>query len=306
MTCVIETKKLTKRYGPAIALDKVDLHVQKGDIYGLIGDNGAGKSTLLKIIAGQSFSSEGELWILGKDSAAGLKAMRRRLGCMVEQPGFFPNMTVEQVLTYYCIQKGITDFKKTDIMLELTGITHKRRCQCRKLSLGQKQRLGLALAMLGEPQILILDEPINGLDPSGIVELRSLLQRLNEEKNITILISSHILQELQQIATRYGFLSKGRLIEEISAKKLWEKCQSFIEITVSDINRFAALFEKGFPGEDFLVLPNQRLRILHPKENAAVYSRLAAKSQVDILEMSTHLTSLEDYYINLKRGASND
>lgn len=302
MTCVIEAKQVTKRYGAMLALDHVDIHVHQGDIYGLIGDNGAGKSTLLKILAGQSFATKGEVQLFGKHDEKELIRLRRRFGCIVEQPGLFPNLTAEQTLNYYRIQKGVPDPRKTLQMLELTGIMEKRRCKCKKLSLGQKQRLGLAIAMIGEPSVLILDEPINGLDPSGIVEMRNLLQQLNEEKNITILISSHILQELAQIATRYGFLSRGRLIEEISAKELKEKCAGCIEITVSDIGRFAAMFEQSFPGEDFTVLPGNTLRIHTPSMETAAYSRLAAQSQVDILAMNTHLSTLEDYYMTLKKG----
>lgn len=246
---VIETKQLTKAYGSFLALDHVDIHVKKGCIYGLIGDNGAGKSTLLKLLAGQIFATEGEIRLLGKHEEKNLENVRKNIGCMIEYPEFFPNMSVEQTLTYYCIQKGVPDRKKAEEMMALTGIEEKRRCKCRTLSLGQKQRLGLAVAMIGEPQILILDEPINGLDPSGILEVRGLLQRLNEERRITILLSSHILSELQQTVTIYGFLSRGRLIEEITAENLTEKCSDCMEITLSDIETYAALFGKAFPSE---------------------------------------------------------
>ncbi|MEG2823004.1 MAG: ATP-binding cassette domain-containing protein, partial [Lachnospiraceae bacterium] len=193
---VIETKQVTKAYGSLLALNHVDIHVKKGSIYGLIGDNGSGKSTLLKLLAGHSFATEGEIQLFGKYGEKELENARKKIGCMVEQPGFFPNMTVEQTLKYYCMQKGIPDTKKVMEMLKLTGIVEKRKSKCATLSLGQKQRLGLAIAMLSEPQLLILDEPINGLDPSGIIEFRHLLHHLNKEKNITILLSSHILSEL--------------------------------------------------------------------------------------------------------------
>lgn len=304
MTCIIETKQVSKCYGAVKALDQVNLHVHQGDIYGLIGDNGAGKSTLLKILSGLSFATKGEVLLWGCHEEGKLNRMRRRLGCIVEQPGLFPGLTAEQTLNYYCIQKGIPDRHKASRMLEMTGLTQKRDCLCKKLSLGQKQRLGLAIAMLGEPSALILDEPINGLDPSGIVEMRSLLQKLNEQKNITIIISSHILRELQQIATCYGFLSKGRLMEEISAKALKEKCAGCIEIKVSDIQRFSVLFEQSFPKEHFSVLPDNTLRIHAPASDAALYSRLAAQNGLDILAMNTRSSSLEDYYIKLKGEAT--
>ena len=161
---VIETKQLTKKYGTLSALDHINIHVKKGCIYGLIGDNGSGKSTLLKILAGLSFPTEGEIQILNKSEERELETVRKQLGCIIEQPGFFPNMTVEQTLKYYCIQKGIPDTNKINDVMKLTDITTKRTSKCATLSLGQKQRLGLAIALIGEPQILLLDEPINGLD----------------------------------------------------------------------------------------------------------------------------------------------
>lgn len=187
---VIETKEVTKVYGSFLALDHVNIHVKRGSIYGLVGDNGAGKSTLLKLLAGHSYATEGEVQLFGKYGDKELADTRKKIGFIIEQPGFIPNLTVEQTLKYYCIQRGIPDRKKVDEMIKLTGIEEKRNSKCSNLSLGQKQRLGLAIAMLGEPQLLVLDEPINGLDPSGIIEMRNLLHRLNEEKNITILISS--------------------------------------------------------------------------------------------------------------------
>lgn len=301
---VIETNQVTKAYGSFLALDHVNIHVRKGSIYGLVGDNGAGKTTLLKLLAGHSFATEGEVQIFGKSQEKELEHSRRKLGCMIEQPGFFPNMTVEQTLKYYCIQKGIPGKKKVEEMLKLTRIEEKKKCKCKKLSLGQKQRLGLAIAMIGEPQILILDEPINGLDPSGIIEFRNLLHRLNEEKNITILLSSHILTELQQIATVYGFLSKGVLIEEITSNALEEKCSDCIEIKVSDVERYSALLDKEFSEEKYKVLQEDNIRIYKPKRQTESYSRLASDNGVYITGMQTIHSSLEDYYVELKkRGA---
>ncbi len=299
----IQTERLTKTYGSLHALKQVSIHVRQGCIYGLIGDNGAGKSTLLKILAGISFPSGGELRIGGKFEEKDLKNARRHMGCIVEQPGFFPGMTVEQTLVYYCIQKGIPNRDKIPEMLNLTGLEAKRRSKCKNLSLGQKQRLGLAIAMLGEPRILVLDEPINGLDPSGIIEIRNLLHRLNEEKNITILLSSHILAELQQTATIYGFLNNGVLLEEISAKALSEKCADCIEITVPDIRQYSMFFEKEFPRETFRVFPDNRLLIYKPLMSAENYSRLAADHGIYITGMQTLKTSLADYYMQLKKQA---
>lgn len=300
MEHVIETNQVTKKYGSVPALDHVSIHVKEGSIYGLIGDNGAGKSTLLKLLAGQIYATEGNFQILGNSTESALQKMRKRMGCIIEQPGFHPYMTAQQMLEYYRIQKGIPDKAKVSQMLELTGIAEKKNCKCKNLSLGQKQRLGLAAALLGEPQLLILDEPINGLDPSGIIEFRSLVHRLNEEKNITILISSHILSELQQIATTYGFLNKGKLLEEISAGKLHEKCSNCIEITVNEIEKFTVLLEKNFSDESYKVLPDGSLRIYRPQREPEAYSRLASENQLYITGMKRIQSSLEDYYMELK------
>lgn len=301
---VIETRQLTKAYGSFLALDHADIHVRKGCIYGLVGDNGAGKSTLLKLLAGQSFPSEGEIRLFGEYTPRALTQMRKNLGCVIERPGFFPGMTVEQTLKYYAIQKGVPGGRKVGEMMDLTGLGEKRKSRCGNLSLGQKQRLGLAIAMIGEPQVLILDEPVNGLDPSGIVEFRNILHRLNTEKNITILLSSHILAELQQIASVYGFLSRGVLVEEISAQELYDQCSSWVEMTVSDVEKYAAVLEHTFPEERFQVMPEHVIRIHNPRRDIMAYSRLAAEHEIYITSMQTLRNSLEDYYMELKkRGA---
>jgi len=301
MDYIIRTKQLTKRYKSVLALDHVDIHVRKGCIYGLVGDNGAGKSTLLKILAGQSFATEGEIYLFGEFGQKELEKRRKNMGCLIEQPVFFPNMTVEQTMKYYEIQKGVPDKSRIGEMMNLAGIAKEGKQKCGHLSRGQKQRLGLAIAMLGEPQVLILDEPINGLDPSGIIEFRNTLNRLNTEKNITILLSSHILAELQQIADVYGFLSRGRLVEEIGADTLFEKCADCIEITVSDIEKYAAVFEKTFPEENYKILPENAIRIYKPRREAEAYSRLAAENSIYITAMQALSTALEDYYMELKK-----
>ena len=301
METVIETKQLTKRYGTFTALDHVDLHVRKGCIYGLVGDNGAGKSTLLKLLAGQSFPTEGEIRLLGEFEPKALDERRKDIGFMIEQPGFFPNMTVEQTLTYYAVQKGIPKRARVGEILELTGLSGKRRYRCGHLSMGQKQRLGLAIAMLGAPQALVLDEPINGLDPSGIIEFREILHRLNREKNITILLSSHILSELEQTADVYGFLNRGVLREEISAQRLREKCADRVEIALSDVEKYAAVFERAFPDKRYKILPDHSIRIEDPGEDKERYSRLALEHQIYITQMRTIQSSLEEYYMELKK-----
>ena len=287
----IEAVQITKSYGSVLALDQVNLHVRTGSIYGLIGDNGAGKSTFLKLLAGHIFPTAGELRLFGQFAEQELRRCRRQMGAMIEQPGFFPNLTVEDTLEYYRIQRGIPGREKVEEVLKLTDIQEKRRAKCKKLSMGQKQRLGL-------------DEPINGLDPSGIIEFRALLLRLNREKNLTILLSSHILSELQQTATVFGFLNKGKLLEEISSEKLQEKCADYLDISVTDPEEYAALLAKHFPEEPFQVLPERTIRILKCLREPEEYSRLAAENGLYIRGLELRRASLEEYYMNLKNGGN--
>lgn len=300
----IEAVQITKSYGSVLALDQVNLHVRTGSIYGLIGDNGAGKSTFLKLLAGHIFPTAGELRLFGQFAEQELRRYQRQMGAMIEQPGFFPNLTVEDTLEYYRIQRGIPGREKVEEVLKLTDIQEKRRAKCKKLSMGQKQRLGLAIAMIGEPRLLVLDEPINGLDPSGIIEFRALLLRLNREKNLTILLSSHILSELQQTATVFGFLNKGKLLEEISSEKLQEKCADYLDISVTDPEEYAALLAKHFPEEPFQVLPERTIRILKCLREPEEYSRLAAENGLYIRGLELRRASLEEYYMNLKNGGN--
>ncbi|MRM87032.1 ABC transporter ATP-binding protein [Faecalicatena contorta] len=297
---VIEARSVTKKYKDVTALRDVDITVKRGDIYGLIGDNGAGKTTFLKLLTGQIYTSGGELKLFGAYSEKELEQNRKRTGAIVESPGFYPKLTVEKNLEYYRIQKGIPGKNQTEEALKAVGLWDKRKKKCAALSMGMKQRLGLAIALLGEPELLILDEPINGLDPSGIIEMRNLLLRLNQEKNITIIISSHILSELEQIATVYGFLSQGWLLRELTAEQLHEHCASYLEIKVSDPERYAALLEKEMDGVQYKVMPDLQIRIQNPQLPVEAYSGLASGHGVSIMRLEQKQKSLEEYYMELK------
>lgn len=301
---VTQTNNLTKYYHNFRALDKVNISVKRGDIYGLVGDNGAGKTTFLKLLAGQIFPSEGELSLFGACDAKELPKMRSRTGVLIENAGFYPNLSVEQNLEYSRIQKGIPGKASIKEAMELTGLTEVKNKKCKALSLGMKQRLGLAIALLGVPEFLILDEPINGLDPSGIVEMRNLLQRLNQEKNITILLSSHILSELQQLATVYGFLEDGALLEQISARELYNKCADYVEIVVSDPQKYAFLLEHHLHHENYQILPDSKIHILNAELENDAYSQLASAAGLSVSELTRCHQSLEEYYMKLKNGGA--
>lgn len=297
---VIEARSLTKKYGSVTALKDVDITVKRGDIYGLIGDNGAGKTTFLKMLTGQIYPSGGEVRLFGAYPEKELQQNRKRSGAIVESPGFYPKLSVERNLEYYRIQKGIPGKGKVEEVLKSVGLWEKRRKKGGTLSMGMKQRLGLGIALLGEPELLILDEPINGLDPSGIVEMRNLLLKLNREKNITIIISSHILSELEQIATIYGFLSQGWLLNEITAEQLHEQCAVYLDIAVTEPEQYAALLEKKWEGISYKVLPDSSIRIKNPEMTADAYSLLAAEHKIGVLRLEQKQMMLEEYYMNLK------
>lgn len=297
-----EAKRVTKRYGDFTALDKVDITVAKGAIYGLVGDNGAGKTTFLKLLSGHIYVDEGELKLFGCHRLKDMEEQRKRTGVVIEAPGFYPQISVEKNLEYYRILKGVPGKRAVDEVLELVGLADKRKKRCRDLSLGMKQRLGLAIALIGEPELLILDEPINGLDPSGIIEIRNLMQKLNREKNITIILSSHILSELEQLATVYGFLTDGKLAEQVTAEEIKEKCSDYIEISVSDPERYTAVLEKKFHTERYKVLPDKTIHIMDPMMDIGAYSRLAGEYHMDISKLERRQVTLEEYYMDLKNG----
>ena len=301
---IVRTKNLTKNYGKFCALNRVGISVKRGEIYGLVGDNGAGKTTFLKLLSGLLAPTEGEISLFGEHEEREIQKMRRRTGVLIETPGFYPQLSVRQNLEYARIQKGVPGKKSVEEILELTGLTTAAEKKAKSLSLGMKQRLGLGIALMGIPELLLLDEPINGLDPSGIVEMRNLLLRLCREKNITILLSSHILSELEQMADTYGFLKDGCLLQQISRKEILKECADYVEIAVSDREKYAVLLEKELSVENYKVMPDGKVRILNAESANEVYSRLALENGLDVLELSRKSQSLEEYYLNLKEGGS--
>ena len=296
---IVKSKNLTKVYGKNAALKNANITVKKGSIYGLVGNNGAGKTTFLKIVAGQVHATGGSFEIMGTDSEKGYRQVRKRTGAIIESPGFYPKLTAKQNLEYYRIQRGLPGKEITDKMLDLVGLIPAKNRKYENLSLGMKQRLGIALALMGEPELLLLDEPINGLDPAGIIEIRKLLLNLNQQKNVTILISSHILTELQNIATDYGFLNKGEVVEEVSAEKLKEKCRTFLEIKVTDVAAYVALLETELLCSNYKVMPDGFIHILEHVDNISEYSALAINHGIGLLAFEMKEINLENYYMSL-------
>lgn len=223
METILRTNHITKRYGHQAVVNNLSMTIHRGDIYGFIGKNGAGKTTLIRMITGLAKPSDGNILLFGSPQ---LLDGRSKIGTVIESPALYPGMTARQNLIAQCKLQGIADLSQADEILQLVGLDDTGRKKAKNFSLGMRQRLAIAIALIGNPEFLILDEPTNGLDPEGIKEIRELIVKLNKERKITVLISSHILGELSKFATRYGIIHHGQLIDEFSEQELWERCKS--------------------------------------------------------------------------------
>lgn len=302
---ILRTNKLTKKYKNQKAADQVSITIKKGDIYGLIGENGSGKSTIIKMILGLVSPTSGEVEIFGETSEEALNKGRGSIGSIVESPVFYPYLSAYKNLEYYRIQKGIEDDKLIDEVLSLVGLVDVRNKKFKTFSLGMKQRLGLAFAIMINPEILILDEPINGLDPSGIVELRKILLRLNREKGVTIFLSSHILGELSQVASKYGFISKGKLLKEVRAEELNKECKSYLRIIVEDMDRALLVLESKLNTLDYKVTNEGEIQLFDYIDRPEIVSQVLGENEIYIRSLSEEGLSLEDYYMDLIGGDIN-
>ncbi len=289
----VETKGLTKLYGGKAAVKDLNLRVGEGQIYGFIGRNGAGKSTTLKMISGLASPTQGEVSLFGKPLSD--PVVRRRLGVLIEEAGLYPNMTARQNVVMKAKCMGLAEEKSIDQVLDLTGLSNTGKKQVKHFSMGMKQRLGVALALLGNPDLLILDEPINGLDPEGIKELRQLVLKLQEEGK-TILLSSHILGELSKIATNYGIIKDGELMEQITRSELEEKCQDYFQVEVGDVRRALPVIQESFPQVQAEVSDARIIRIYGLSEGVELNRRLA-ENQVPVYGSGFHHIDLEEYFL---------
>ena len=299
---VLQTNNITKKYKDFVALDSASITIHKGDIYGLIGRNGAGKTTLMKLVTTLTTKSGGSFSLFGNEDE--LIESKRRIGCLIESPAFFENLTAYQNLKYYSIQKGIVDEKQIDKVLKTVDLYKERNKKFKKFSLGMKQRLGIAFAILDNPDFIILDEPINGLDPIGIKEIRDTLKRLNEEEKITILISSHILSELYLIANHFCFIDKGRIIKDVSKEELDLECSKCIVIRTKDVKKATVVLEKELSTTNYKVIDNTEIRLYDYLENSAKVNKTLLSNDIDIMGIYESGISLEDYFDSLiKEGA---
>lgn len=306
MEKIIECKNITKKYGSVKALDKLDFNLYDGDIYGLVGANGAGKSTLLKILAGHIKKSSGELIIFSEENK-NIDKIRGEIGFLVENPGFYSYMTGKKNLKYQCALKDISYGKDIENLAKEFKIEEALTKKVKDYSTGMKQRLGLVAATMNKPKILILDEPINGLDPTGIIELRNCILKINKEWNTTIIVSSHILNELSLIATRIGFIKDGVMVDELTAEELKEKSKMCIKVILEerDIKNSVAIIESELNINDYKILPNNEIEIYDEIDIKEIQRKLASHDIYPIAILNKE-NSLEDYYIELMGGAKGE
>ena len=289
---IIETNNLTKKFPGKVAVDHVNMHIKRGDIYGFIGRNGAGKTTAMKLILGLLKPNEGEITLFGSKD---LNAQRKKIGSLIETPSLYKNVSAFEIMKRYSILFGGTDEEINEI-LELVGLADVGNKHAGDFSLGMKQRLGIAIALLGNPEVLILDEPVNGLDPAGIKEIRDTILKLSKERGVTFLISSHLLDELAKVVTTYGIINEGVLVEEVSAEELNKRCAHNLKIKCDDLKAAEKLLkEKKYLNR--YEVKDGYIVIYDNIDKSSEINELLVKNKISVSELSINTTGLEDYFI---------
>jgi ABC-type multidrug transport system ATPase subunit len=302
VTELLSTVKLSKRYGRRFALQDADVQIYQGDIYGLIGRNGAGKTTLLKLINSQIRATAGEIHMQGQRMAFGRPPMR--IGALVESPGLLPDATAMDNMLFKCAATGQNKKGHAQQLLRMVELHDTGKKKAKQFSLGMKQRLAIALAMVNDPQLLLLDEPINGMDPQGIKDMRLMLTRINREMGVTILISSHILDELAKFATSYGIIKDGRVLRQFSRQQLEQDNRSDIEIISPEIDRVEQELRQTFNPSGMQRLEGDRLVLHEGVENSDVISRRLFDQRIYVSQFTVRHQSLEDYFMGLTGGGN--
>lgn len=304
MEYVLRANALKKNYGKYKVLNGLTMHIPKGAIYGFVGKNGAGKTTLIRLICGLQEPTEGEYSLYGiNNKKKGITKSRRRMGAVVEAPSIYLEMSAEDNLKEQYRILGLPSFDGIPELLKLVGLEHTGKKKAKNFSLGMRQRLGIAIALAGDPDFLVLDEPANGLDPQGIIEIRELILKLNREHQITVLISSHILDELSKFATHYGFIDNGRIVKEMSAEELENVCRKCIRIEVSDTKVLACVLDEM--KTEYRILSDTEADIFAKIKISQLISRLE-KADCEVFTMHERNESLESYYVSLVGGGANE
>lgn len=305
MEYLLATEKLTKQFKQYKAVNEVNVHVRKGDIYGFIGRNGAGKTTFLKMVAGLSHPNSGEIMLFGYKGDGLVKHdVFSRIGTLIEAPGLYPKLSAYDNMLLRCKLNGIKDKKVIQDLLSLVGLQAVAKKKVKTFSLGMKQRLGIAIALIGEPELLVLDEPINGLDPQGIVEVRGILKKLNEERGITIIISSHILEELTKVANVFGVIHEGKLLKEFTMEEYNETATEHVEIKVDNVDKAKiALSEIGIKQCD--IVDHETIKVFEQLENSSKMASVLLDHGIALKSINKERASLEELYFTLTGGNAN-
>lgn len=297
---ILKATNISKRYGKHNALHKVSLEIKRGMIYGLIGENGAGKSTFMRTVMGLITIDEGDIELFGETGTKGLQRARRKMGQSIEMPALYPELTARANLRVQAANGGVSD-REIDDLLRLMSLEHTGKKKTKNFSLGMRQRLAIASTLITNPEFLILDEPTNGLDPSGIVEMREIIGRLVTERGITVLLSSHLLDELSQIATHYGILHDGKLISEFSREQLADETRQFIELETTEPQAaVVVLHELGI--QNYEVVTSTGIRIYERLNEVAAINRSLVLADVNVSRIGMTRQKLEDYFLQVTGG----
>ena len=301
---VLETVDLAKQYGKQFAVSELNMHVKKGEIYGLLGRNGAGKTTTIRMAMGLLQPTKGEVKLFGEKLTVPTKQIFNRIGALIESPAFYENLTAKDNLKIIADLRGTQSRDCIDRALMLVNLENETHKKVKQFSLGMKQRLGIAMALMHEPEFIILDEPTNGLDPVGIQQIRLLIQKLCAEKGTTILISSHILSEIEQMANTIGIIDHGKMIEELSMDEIRRRNRHYVKMTVSDMNRTVQLLEKELCITDFEIVSEREIKIYQIETDFEKVNRLLNQNEIGVSEISMNKGNLEEYFLRLTGGNS--
>ncbi|MCM1288918.1 MAG: ATP-binding cassette domain-containing protein [Clostridium sp.] len=299
---IFTARHIVKQYGKTVALNKFSMDIPRGSIYGFVGGNGAGKTTLMRILSGRIKQTSGEIELFGEGGEKEVCAQRRQIGALIEMPALYLNMTARDNLEVLRLQQGTVGTNCIMEALKIVGLADVGMKKVKDFSFGMKQRMGLAMALMGKKKFLVLDEPVNGLDPEGMIELRETLKRLNQEHGITILISSHLLSELNQLATCYGFIHKGKMLEQIAAEELEEKCRNCLSIFVDDAKKAMVILQRRFPQNELKMVTEHKIYLYGFSGDTGAITEALVTGNVSVKEIKVRANGLETYYMSLIKG----
>ena len=304
MDMVLQTVGLTKQYGTQFAVHDVNMNVERGKIYGLLGRNGAGKTTTIRMVTGLLQPTAGEVNLFGEKMKTPTKRIFRRIGTLIESPAFYENLTAKENLQIIADLRGTQSKDSIGEALKLVDLDKETKKRVKQFSLGMKQRLGLAMAMMHDPEFLILDEPTNGLDPIGIQQIRLLIQKMSAEKGVTVLICSHILSEIEQMVDKVGVIDKGVLVEELSMDEIRHRNRHYVKLSVSDASRAVPILEKELAIDDFEITGDHGIKIYQLDGNLENMNRILVENGIGVSELSVKKGNLEEYFLKLTGGVS--